>query len=358
MIRIDEIYNNIFLPKMQERVNHGLHWFDPFGSVEFKDLCNVPPVADTDHAQRYLFLDQEPVHTDKVRYTLQQFIDMFPLGKRHLITSEYASEYVDDIVRTYNFRTHYYFFHGWAALDWYRGYDRAFLMKPYDQRRIEHTFIMPNRIVAGERDHRLIMLYHIFKRDLENNLISCPLSCPAENISVHEAVKTLESEYPDIREVFANTSFPKQFVGEANAPMHSYQLDLFTECSKSLLYLVTETVASGRRQHLTEKTFKPIALRMPFILVSTAGSLAYLKSYGFQTFEHLWDETYDTITDDHERYASIARTLKDIDELPIRCRQRLLRQAEAVCEHNFNHFYSGTFEAVLWSELSAMLAEF
>ena len=357
MIRIDELYNNTFLPRLQARPDHALHWFDPFGSVRFADLCNVPPVDDKDCAVRYLFVDQEPVHTDQIDQTLKQFVEMFHSGQRHIVTSEYNSEYVDRIVNTYNFRSHYYFFHGWAALDWFRGYNRSFLMKPYNQRSIKRTFVAPNRIVAGERQHRLIVLYYMFKLGLHDNHISCPAVCPAENIPIEEAIKPLQDRYPDIREVFANTCFPKSFVGEANAPMHSYQLDLFEECSQSLLYVVTETVATGRRNHLTEKTFKPIALKMPFVLVSTAHSLEYLRSYGFRTFGDIWDETYDTILDDEVRYNAIARTLRDIDELPLRCRQRLLREAQAVCEHNYEHFYSGGFERILWAELTDMLAE-
>jgi hypothetical protein len=356
MIRIDELYNNIFLPKLQVKPLHGLHWFDPFGSVEFADLCSVPAVPWNEDSVRYLFWDQEPLHQDTIDRTLGQFKAMYN-GDHHLITSEYASDAVEYASSTYNMQPHYYFFHGWAALDWFRGYNRTFLMQPYNERKIKHTFVMPNRIVAGARQHRLIMLYHIFKRKLDTNLISCPLVCPAENISVHKAVDPLAKTYPDISEVFANITFPKQFVGEANAPMRSSQLDLFAECSQSLLYLITETVATGRRCHLTEKTFKPIALKMPFVLVSTAHSLRYLRSYGFRTFEHLWDETYDTVEDDDLRYAAIARTLKDIDELPLRCRQRLLRAAEEVCEHNYNHFYSGGFESTLWAELTTMLAE-
>jgi hypothetical protein len=96
---------------------------------------------------------------------------------------------------------------------------------------------------------------------------------------------------------------------------------------------------------------------MPFIVVSTAGSLAYLRSYGFRTFDHIWDETYDTVLDDSARYAAVARTLKDIDELPTKCKQRLLREAQDTCEHNYNHFYSGGFEQRLWAELNTMLRE-
>ena len=140
--------------------------------------------------------------------------------------------------------------------------------------------------------------------------------------------------------------------------MHSYCLSLFDECAESLLYLVTETVATGRRLHLTEKTFKPICLRMPFMLVGTRGSLQYLRSYGFKTFGHLWDESYDDEVDDHQRIEKIAVTLQSINLLPVHQKQKLFDQAQQVCEHNYNHFYNGGFEAILWSELQGMLDEF
>ena len=356
MIRIDEIYNNIFLPRLQQKPDHGLHWFDPFGSVKFQDLCNIPPVPDTDTTVRYLFVDQEPVHTQQLEATLRQFQWRFPRGSRHIITSELNSEFVEHITNTYGFKPHYYFFHGWAALDWFRGYDRSFLMPDIRDRRINHTFLMPNRTVAGERQHRLILLYHIFQRNMaKNNLISCPRICPSENQDIFQAIEPLEARYPGIATAYSLEQFPKSFVGEANAPNHSYQLSLFQESAAALLYLVTETVARGRRLHLTEKTFKPIALKMPFIIAGTHGSLAYLRSYGFRTFGRLWDESYDEEPDDDRRLELIADTLKAIDELPINCRRKLLLEAEEICEHNYRHFYSGGFEQVLWQELTSML---
>lgn len=44
---------------------------------------------------------------------------------------------------------------------------------------------------------------------------------------------------------------------------------------------------------LCEKSYKAIAAYHPFLLASTQGNLAYLRSQGFETFPELWDETYD-----------------------------------------------------------------
>jgi hypothetical protein len=117
---------------------------------------------------------------------------------------------------------------------------------------------------------------------------------------------------------------------------------------------VTETVATGRRHHITEKTFKPIAMGMPFVIVGTRGSLEYLRSYGFRTFEGIWDESYD-LEEDSVRIERIASLLRSLDELPTEAKQDLFEQAQEVVEHNWNHFYNGEFEKILWTELQEML---
>jgi hypothetical protein len=187
-----------------------------------------------------------------------------------------------------------------------------------------------------------------------HNHVSCPAACPSENISVHDAVQPLIKKYPDIESVFAAQTLPITFDGETDHPMHSCWLSLFDESADSLLYLVTETVATGRRWHLTEKSFKPIALGMPFVIVGTKGSLEYLRSYGFRTFDSIWDESYD-LAEDAVRIERIASLLRSLDELPPEAKQELFAAAQEVIEHNWNHFYKGGFEAVLWSELNEML---
>jgi hypothetical protein len=97
---------------------------------------------------------------------------------------------------------------------------------------------------------------------------------------------------------------------------------------------------------------------MPFVLHSTCGSLAYLKSYGFRTFDSLWDESYDTVQDDRQRIRAIADLLTDLDRLSLQQRQELYQKSQAICQHNYEHFYSGAFEQILWKELCDMLAEF
>jgi hypothetical protein len=165
----------------------------------------------------------------------------------------------------------------------------------------------------------------------------------------------LAASYPDISEVYKTACLPLNFEGESGSPMHSCWLSLFEQSSHSLLYVVTETLASGRRWHLTEKTFKPICLRMPFVIVGTHGSLEYLRSYGFKTFSDIWDESYDQEVDDLKRLEKIANLLKSLDSLSQQEKQRLFVAAQDIVQHNYEHFYNGAFENILWAELTGML---
>ena len=382
MIRIDEIYNNTLWPWIKK--NHPgvrLWWCEPFGRTDPDSLVNYGSDDIREHNYTLLW-DQEPIHLNMHLPTFESVVEQnkdihtlcndrnkankiavdagytLPLKIDRqvgsIITSERDSDTVEFICKKYNWKNYYYFFHGWAALDWYRGYDRTFLIKPWAERTINQTFLAPNRIVAGEREHRLEMLYWIFRLGMSDNHISCPSVCPAENISILDAIQPLKSQYPDIETVFGNQSLPMNFKEETDHPMHSCWLSLFDQSAESLLYLVTETVATGRRYHLTEKTFKPIALGMPFILVGTQGSLKYLRSYGFKTFSHLWDESYDDESDDSKRIEKIAQVLKQLEHSD---RQSIFESAQEIIEHNWNHFYNGGFEQILWQELQDMLNE-
>jgi hypothetical protein len=109
--------------------------------------------------------------------------------------------------------------------------------------------------------------------------------------------------------------------------------------------------------HLTEKTFKPIALGMPFVLTGTQGSLEYLRSYGFKTFGSVWDESYDQEPNDIRRAEKLAELLKSIDQLSEKHKQELFEQTWPIIEHNWNHFYQGGFANTLWAELVDMLKQ-
>jgi hypothetical protein len=309
--------------------------------------------------------DQEPVHLDTFeplfKDVLHRNTDVWwpnkPTPFGHVIVSE-RGEYVKQLCQQYEWTPHYYFYHGWACLDWFRGYDKTFLIPRARERSPTQTFMSPNRIVAGKRDHRVLFLYNIFKHGLEKNHISAPRVCQYEGVDIASIAQKYTHVYQDIVDVFNTADLPRLFAGEGQQEMHSYQLGNWAEAQDSLIYVPTETVYFGRRTHLTEKTFKAIALEMPFVLVAPAGSLAYLREYGFRTFESIFDESYDTETDDIRRIEKVTDLLKHLNSLSTLERQQIHQACLPIVEYNYYHFYSGGFANILWAELTSMLAEF
>jgi len=362
MIRIDEIYNNTLWTWLKKyRPGVRLFTCDPPGSTAPHNIISYgsKDVIETNYT---LFFDVQYIEMDIHARTFEEIkrrnADIYgrvdsPIG--FFITSEKDSDDVDKICDQFGWQSRYYFYWGWAVLDWYRGYNRTWLMKEPNERTITKTFICPNRIIGGDRRHRLLILYHIFKNNMTNNWISCPEVCPDEKQPIDELLIPLKQIYPDIREVFAQQKFPITFPNESNAPMTSCWLTLFEESADCLLYLVNETIAKGRKLHLTEKSFKPICLKMPFIIMGTCGSLRHLRSYGFKTFSDLWDESYDEEVDDILRIEKVASLLHNLDKLTVEKKQELFNTAQEICEYNYNHFYNGRFEKVLETELMAML---
>jgi hypothetical protein len=351
MIRIDEIYSHTFWPFIKKHIPMArMFYCDPPGKTDPESLFNHG--ESTEQYYYTLFHDQEPIHLDVHQSLFDDVIRRnkdLENPKGIIITSEHNSEAVEQVCSQYGWNSYYYFFHGWAALDWYRGYNRTFLMPSPQQRTITKSFISPNRIIGGKRKHRIDLMHLILERDIKNSHISFPEICPGEHIHINQLAE------PWQQQLFQQANLPWNFSNETDHPMHSCWLSLFDESAESLLYLVTETVAAGRRHHLTEKTFKPICLGMPFILVSTAGSLHYLRDYGFKTFDSVWDESYDCEPDDNKRLVMIADLLKQLDLLPLTEKQNLFNQALPIIQHNYDHFYNGAFEAILWKELTGML---
>jgi len=407
MIRIDEIYSNTFGPYI-EKNNPGTRVFfcDPPGHTTPDALFNMGSAA-TDN--NYVFMhDQEPIHLDAFEDVFIQVVlrnidlmikspsvnpdvvwptveckqDFLEYRKRntdvckffqsrpavskqfiksnhhllrgHVIISD-QGEYAAELYQRYGWQPHYYFYHGWACLDWFRGYDQAYLIPRARDRKPTRTFMSPNRIVGGKRDHRVLFLYNIFKHGLQTNHITAPRMCPYEGVDIVSIAQKYKHVYQDIAEVFDRAELPRLFAGEDTQLMHSYQLGNFKEAADSLIYVPTETVYFGERQHLTEKTFKAIALEMPFVLVAPQHSLEYLRSYGFRTFAPHIDESYDTIADPILRIERVTAILLEIQARSAAAKNALWQALLPIVEHNYDHFYRGGFRDILEVELETML---
>ena len=97
--------------------------------------------------------------------------------------------------------------------------------------------------------------------------------------------------------------------------------------------LVVESSMIGICKRLGEKSFKPIAYRHPFLLMGGYGSLKKLRSLGFETYENLFDESYDKIYNFDLRLDAIIKNIDNFEPQPYDS----LTQSKL--QHNHAHFF-------------------
>tara|TARA_B100001964_G_C14248320_1_gene608601 strand:- start:753 stop:1943 length:1191 start_codon:yes stop_codon:yes gene_type:complete len=80
--------------------------------------------------------------------------------------------------------------------------------------------------------------------------------------------------------------------------------------NQSVFSLVTECATTPNILYLTEKIYKPLMIGHPFLVWGSPGTLAYLRSQGYQTFPELFDESYDNL-DEKNRLKLIIENVKN-----------------------------------------------
>jgi hypothetical protein len=81
--------------------------------------------------------------------------------------------------------------------------------------------------------------------------------------------------------------------------------------------LVLETFFDADQSNgafVTEKTYKCIKFGQPFVIIGTPNSLQCLRDDGYRTFDHVIDNSYDSITDNQQRWQAVKRTIADIKQ--------------------------------------------
>jgi hypothetical protein len=133
-------------------------------------------------------------------------------------------------------------------------------------------------------------------------------------------MSTLDKHYP----VRAEEELDSIYQTDRHNNKDWYEQSFYSLVSESYFddYIVCHTGASDFKidpydlLFVTEKTYKPIYCGHPFIICGQAGTLAHLKSLGFETFDNLFDETYDTIQDRHLRFKAVCEQIDNF-EMPL-----------------------------------------
>ena len=366
MLSLNNFYNVIHSNLILPFTNGKSQFFYPFGTYQYIKILrekfnfvyppNMGSEYDWPNEEIFVhcyFFDQEPYYDFTSDVIEQSLINLKnvprPLRVNVLANSEH-SEIKQDFLKKFNMRDWYYFFHGFAALDWYNDfqYIRSDSFATFDK-----VFICYNHLISKYRSYRLHLVSNLIELDLVQygrvslflkdkdgtwkDAIEDP-SVPIDNrarVKIFKALKNINEP------LIIDTKEPN---GSLSATVN------FDDLTSALWHIVTETVYFLPKLHLSEKIFKPIVVKRPFILVAAPGNLAYLKRYGFKTFDRWIDESYD---DEQDHYIRIEKITEEIAKLCALEPADLIEmhiEMQEVLEYNFQHFY-GNFRKIITNEL-------
>ncbi|CAB4129226.1 hypothetical protein UFOVP112_324 [uncultured Caudovirales phage] len=363
MFSLDRFYNILHDNLISQFTNGRSVYFYPFGTYQYTNFLSdqfdiaQPEVpfkwhkrwpSDNTFVHCYFF-DQEPLYDytlpiiDKSRLNPVQFTG--PNRINIFATSE-KSNFATDCVKSLDYYNWYYFFHGFAALDWYRDFK---YVEPHSFNRFDKVFICYNHLTSKYRSYRLHLVSNLLEQDLvKHGRVSLfhqgwqetiqDKNVPLDNrarVKIYKALKNITEP------LTIDTDNPN---GALSATV------VHSDLTSALFHVVTETVYFQDKLHLTEKVFKPIVAKRPFFLVAAPGNLAYLKSYGFKTFDRWIDESYDLETDHYMRIEKITAELARLCAMDPNALKQMHTEMQEVLEYNFNHFYT-TFKDLIIDEL-------
>lgn len=357
MLQIDHIYEFFNLSLFKDFTTFslpgGIMPLVPKSKLDISDmyLFNVEGTK----IKKILFWDQEPVLEHRIELYINLYKRSYPSKiPVAIITSEH-SVFLDQLAEQEELIKLYYFFHGFAALDWYRGY-YALNYSKLIVKQYKHDFIAFNRIIVNDRSYRIYFVSLLKAQQLlEKGLVSFGVtdnlfddwrdetSRSDSKLSNH-AKQHIEHHLIDINKLVIDRA---ELPGTASADIprgdRNLEIDAFW-------HIVTETVFYYDKLHLTEKIFKPIVSKQPFMLLAAPGNLAYLKSYGFKTFDSIIDESYDLIQDPDQRTEAVVNQLAWYCTLTAKEKRKVIEAIAPIVEYNFHHFY-GEFKHIITREL-------
>jgi hypothetical protein len=200
-------------------------------------------------------------------------------------------------------------------------------------------------ILASKYSDKTIQTYH-YDPDRENvnyngyigidDLLGRDCDCVREAVEfINTCPRTIDLDYLSNLDNCKDSIFQHQdsyypIQHPSNLNLLQYYRDIFVD-------VVVEPNISGSCFLVTEKLWRAIIARRPFIVVSTAEYLANLRKLGFKTFSDYWNEDYDWAHNQH-RIRQVDVVLDDIAKLSLQQLHTQLVDMQHILDHNYNVF--------------------
>ena len=204
-----------------------------------------------------------------------------------------------------------------------------------------------NSLNRAHRNHRTEHLYFLAENKL-SGLVSGgawfatdPIDSPVYQTVEYNHYKTvLTANYPKTVDVLDLVNQVPNLVNN---------LEIY---ENSQLTVVTESHFNQTGGlFITEKTFRPLLVGHPFMILGQKGTLAKLRSWGFRTDFDGIDQSYDNITDDRERFLQFHQALRNWCMQDSEIRRTAIYKWDNIIQHNFQNYKKSNFKKTMFDNV-------
>lgn len=173
--------------------------------------------------------------------------------------------------------------------------------------------------IAGELDYHWIHIHHYI-----------PKSC--------DRIRQTLDDNIGLFPLRLNLSTAEQQPFHIDNDLHYYNNSYFSVVTETKFFADVDGVYDTQLDcHLfSEKTYKPILGKHPFIFMGMSGSLHVLRDSGYKTFHPFIDETYDTVENDEARLEAILDEIERLSNFTDKQWLEWQQNVQSIVEHNFN----------------------
>lgn len=170
------------------------------------------------------------------------------------------------------------------------------------------------------------------------------------NSEIKNILQTHERQIKSIPNLFIDKNvLDETCVGVANDVSKYYSETYFSLVSETYFY---ESPELENGIFLSEKTFKPMVYKHPFIIIGPPHLIATLNELGYKTFSPFIHEEYDSEINHSKRLLMILNEVERLCKLEGDELAEFVEGCRTICEHNRNHLLAGVRNNDLYQELN------
>ena len=204
-----------------------------------------------------------------------------------------------------------------------------------------------NSLNRAHRNHRTEHLYFLAENKLQGlisggawfdtHTIDAPIY---QTVEYNHYKSVLTANYPKTVDV-------QDLVNQV--PNLINNLDIY---ERSQLTVVTESHFNQTGGlFITEKTFRPLLVGHPFMVLGQKGTLKKLRSWGFQTDFAGIDQSYDLVADDSERFLHFHQSLRNWCVQDLEIRRTAIYKWNNIIQHNFQNYKKSNFKKTMFDNV-------